>query len=311
MANNKRSLSRKDFIKKSSLGVLGAGMIAGGPAVSMFTGSHKTAPGLIESELGKTGIKLTRLGVGAPRIQEASVLKYALDQGIRFIDTGRFYAQGKNAIMIGEVIKGNRKEFSIQSKVKIKPDIAREKLQSESTTSFIQNMFFKSLEESLEALQTDYIDIMLFHDGSTSEWLYHEAVKESFTRAKKEGKILACGFSAHTNQVELARNHNINPIYDVMMLAFNPHGGYNKPGVRDYSWDQQALITELTKAADAGTGIIAMKTCLGGPYSPDEMTEASFPLAVKWIMDQPYIHGTAVAMANFKQLDDHLSMMRQ
>ena len=310
MANNKRSLSRKDFIKRSSLGILGAGMIAGSP-ITMFTGSHKKAHRLIESELGKTGIKLTRLGVGAPRIQEASVLKYALDQGIRFIDTGRFYAKGKNETMIGEVIKGKRKKFAIQSKVRIKPDITTEKLPSESTSSFIHNIFFNSLEESLKALQTDYIDIMLFHDGSTSEWLYHEAVMESFSRAKEEGKILACGFSAHTNQVELARIHNKNPFYDVMMLAFNPHGGYNKPGVRDYSWDQQALITELTRAADAGTGIIAMKTCLGGPYSPDEMTEASFPLAVKWILDQPYVHGTAVAMANFKQLDDHLSMIRQ
>ena len=84
MANNKRS----------SLGILGAGIIGGNPA-TIFTGSHKTAHRLIESELGKTGIKLTKLGVGAPRIQEASVLKYALDQGIRFIDTDRAYAMEK------------------------------------------------------------------------------------------------------------------------------------------------------------------------------------------------------------------------
>jgi predicted aldo/keto reductase-like oxidoreductase len=310
MASSNNPLSRKEFIKRSSLGILGVGLIAGNPG-TIFTGSHRTARRLTESELGNTGIKLTKLGVGAPRIQEASVLKYALDQGIRFIDTGRTYAKGNNEIMIGGVIKGNRQEFVIQSKLKINPDIPREKLQSESTSTFIHNMFFKSLEESLTALQTDYIDIMLFHDGSTSEWLYHEAVLDSFSRAKQEGKILACGFSAHINQVELTHNHNNDPFYDVMMLAFNPHGGYIKPGVRDYSWDQQALITELTKAADAGTGIIAMKTCLGGPYTPDERTEASFPLAVKWILDQPYIHGAAVAMANFKQLDDHLSMMGQ
>jgi len=80
--------------------------------------------------------------------------------------------------MIGEVIKGKRKEFAIQSKVRIKPDTTTEKLPSESTSSFIHNIFFKSLEESLKALQTDYIDILLFHDGSTSEWLYHEAVME-------------------------------------------------------------------------------------------------------------------------------------
>ena len=88
MAGTKKSLSRKDFIRRSSLGILGAGLIAGGP-VNLIAGSRKSAGKLIESDLGKTGIKLTKLGVGAPRIQEASVLKYALDQGIRFIDTGR------------------------------------------------------------------------------------------------------------------------------------------------------------------------------------------------------------------------------
>jgi len=52
MPDNKRSLSRKDFTKRSSLGILGAGMIAGGPA-TLFTGSQKTAHRLIKSELGK------------------------------------------------------------------------------------------------------------------------------------------------------------------------------------------------------------------------------------------------------------------
>lgn len=99
MAGCNNPLSRKDFIKRSSLGILGAGLMAGNPG-TIFAGSFNSGLRLTESELGKTGIKLTKLGVGAPRIQEASVLKYALDQGIRFIDTGRDYAKGNNEIMI-------------------------------------------------------------------------------------------------------------------------------------------------------------------------------------------------------------------
>ncbi len=259
--------------------------------------------------LGKTGIRLTKLGVGAPRIQEASVLKYALDQGITFIDTGRRYANGKNEIMVGEVTKGRRKNFVIQSKVNIDPVPVEGKLNTGSVSSGIRETFRKSLDNSLKALQTDYIDIMLFHGAAEQEILYHEAVLESFSEAKKQGKILATGFSVHADLLEHLQRHNQDPFYDVIMLSFNPHGGY-KRRERDIRWDQDALARELTRAADSGTGIIAMKTCLEGPFAQDAETEASYPGAVRWVLDRPYIHAAAVAMASFQQLDEHLAAMR-
>ena len=133
-----------------------------------------------------------------------------------------------------------------------------------------QDLFFKMIPNF----------ILLFHDVSKTELVNHEAVWEAFAKAKKEGKILAHGFSAHTNQVELSKKHNADPFYDVMMLAFNPHSGYNKPNVRDYSWDQETLISELKKASAAGTGIVAMKTCFGGPYCCEGDAEKTFAGAV-------------------------------
>ena len=311
MKKDKRNISRRKFVKTASQAALAGGMLAGTP-VSILAGGTRSASlkhsgELATSTLGKTGIKMTKLGVGAPRITEASVLRYALDQGISFIDTGRFYGKGKNEVMVSEVIKGKRKDFTIQSKVKIN-QLVDENLNNESISKKIHEVFNKSLEESLKALQTDYIDILLFHDGSKTELVNHEAVREAFAKAKKEGKILAHGFSAHTNQVELSKKHNADPFYDVMMLAFNPHGGYNKPNVRDYSWDQETLISELKKASAAGTGIVAMKTCFGGPYCCEGDAEKTFAGAVKWTLAQPYVHTSAVAMANFRQLEEHLSV---
>ena len=301
MKHQKRKFTRKEFIKTSSMGALATGLIAGSP-VNLLAGTGKLA----ETTLGKTGIKMTKLGVGAPRIQVASVLKYALDNGITFIDTGRNYANGQNEIMVGEAILGKRSDFVIQSKVQIRPDLGTQKMNSESATLKIRGIFNKSLEESLKALQTDYIDIMLFHGSTENDLLYHDAVLESFTKAKQEGKILATGFSTHTHIVEHVQRHNKDPFYDVMMLCFNPHGGYTRNS-RDNKWDQKALIAELTSAADSGTGIIAMKTCLGGPYACESNSEATFPGAVKWVMQQPYIHAAVVAMANFQQLEEHLA----
>ena len=52
MAGCNNPLSRKDFIKRSSLGILGAGLMAGNPG-TIFAGSHNSALRLTESELGK------------------------------------------------------------------------------------------------------------------------------------------------------------------------------------------------------------------------------------------------------------------
>ncbi len=72
MASSKKSLSRKDFIKQSSIGILGAGMMAGIP-IKLSAGARR----LNKSKLGNTGIKLTKLGVGAPRI---NAVKWILEQ---------------------------------------------------------------------------------------------------------------------------------------------------------------------------------------------------------------------------------------
>jgi hypothetical protein len=178
MKFQKRNFTRKEFIKTSSMGALATGMLAG-TSLKMMAGSgqitgsteNQGSGELAKSTLGKTGIEMTRLGVGAPRIQEPNVLKYALDSGVTFIDTGRIYSNGKNEIMVGEVVKGRRKDLVIQSKLKMNEKAIEGKLNSEATSAKIRDIFNKSLDESLAALQTDYIDVMLFHDGSTNELL--------------------------------------------------------------------------------------------------------------------------------------------
>ncbi|HEC42548.1 MAG TPA: aldo/keto reductase [Bacteroides sp.] len=320
MKIQKRNFTRKEFIKTSSLGAIATGILAGSPLRAIADPGKNAGAGqiaghegttgsgeLAKSMLGKTGIEMTRLGVGAPRIQEPNVLKYALDSGVTFIDTGRIYANGKNEIMVGEVVKGRRKDLVIQSKLKINEKAIEGKLNSEATSAKIRDIFNKSLDESLAALQTDYIDVMLFHDGSTNELLYHETVLESFTKAKKEGKIRAFGYSVHYNLIERIKQHNENPFYDVVMYSFNPHGRY-KNSQRDYTWDQETLMVELEKAANSGTGIVAMKTCLGGPWCCEGDEEKTYPGSVKWVLQKPYIHTSAVAMASFQQLDEHLAV---
>jgi len=305
MSREHTQITRKEFIKRTSRAIIGSGIIA---STSVKHLVHQRS--LEECVLGNTGITMTKLGFGASRTQQPSLLKYALDQGITFIDTGRSYANGKNEEMIGSVIKGIRSGFVIQSKVRLGFADDMYKPGSSAESNALREMFQKSLHESLRALQTDYIDILLFHGAEDEKILFHDIVPELFNNAKKEGKIRASGFSTHNNQVSLVRKGIENPYYDVIMTAFNHSGGYvHSRSTRQGSWDQEQLTLQLKAAAEKGIGIIAMKTCSGGPYTTDNNIGSSIPAAVNWVLQQEYIHAAAVAMANFTEVDEHVRIL--
>ncbi len=118
--------------------------------------------------LGKTGLMVSELSLGTVELgldygipaagerlkpdesQAAVVLHAALDLGINLLDTARAYGDAEE--IIGRVLKARRNEFLLVSKVPSDPTRVRQ-----------------SVEESLRALQTDHIDIMLIHCGADAQ----------------------------------------------------------------------------------------------------------------------------------------------
>lgn len=303
-------ISRKEFIRKSSAGILSVGLL--GKASLLLSNSGKGfKPASPQTRfLGRTGIKVTIIGFGASRTQEPSLLKSALDTGINFIDTGRSYANGQNEVMVGKVIKNIRKDFIIQSKIRIPLREKGKELKTVEVSKKIKNLMLSSLNASLKALQTDYIDIMLIHGANSVEIINNEAVMEFFRTAKEKAQIRACGFSSHDNQVELLKAANESQFYDVIMVPYNYKGSYIHSNTGHFSeYDKDALESEFLKAEKNNIGIIAMKTCSGGPYSPNEKSEPSFKDGLKWILDHSYIHSATVAMGNISEIQENIQVM--
>ncbi|MFC1558888.1 aldo/keto reductase, partial [candidate division KSB1 bacterium] len=165
-----------------------------------------------------------------------------------------------------------------------------------------------SLEESLKALRTDYIDIMLVHDVRREELINGEVVMEFLAKAKEQGKIRAHGFSVHTRQVEIIKSANELNFYDVILVAYNHKGTYSRSS-GTIKWDMDMMDNELSKAVKNGTGIVAMKTCLCGPCSPREGSPPTYMDAVKWVINHEFIHTTTTAMANIEQIDENLGAL--
>ena len=288
-------ISRKSFIRRSMLSILGISLM---PKVFGLVPNRKFFPE--KRKLGNTGIKVSSIGFGTPRTQEPAVLKNATEKGITFLDTGRAYANGQNEIMIGKVLKGKREKFVIQSKMKVDLE------EGAATPEDIEDQMETSLKESLSALQTDYIDVMLLHGVRNEELLQNKIIREVFAKMKNRGAIKACGFSTHANHINMLKEANRDNFFDVAMVPFNPFGAFrHSQSGWSTSWDQKALIKEMKKAREHGTGIVAMKTCSGGAYAFQNKKQSTFSGAVQWVLSHKFVDTAVVAMANFGEIREH------
>jgi aryl-alcohol dehydrogenase-like predicted oxidoreductase len=299
----KRIISRKKFLSKTIAGLAGIELMSQALIDSHIDISRKR-------HVGKTAILVSPVCFGATRTNEESLIRYAIDRGINFIDTGRAYANGNNERLVGRAVSGIRNNVVIQSKLKLDenelPSGGKGKKGAEEIRSVLNNQ----LEESLKALGSDYIDILLYHNATEEKLLFHPEVMKFFDGMKSSGVIKAHGFSAHNDFMNLHERNNKELFYDVVMVPFNYKGSLVHSITGKFSaWDQNRLLSALTEAGNRGIGVIAMKTCSGGKYSLSPDIEPSYPEAVKWVIGNTFISSAAVAMANFEQVNEHISML--
>lgn len=296
----KKQISRKEFVTKTLTGIAGISLMT-----SRLSAAEYPAQDL--RTVGKTGIKVSPICFGAPRTNEESLIKYAVDKGINFIDTGRSYGNGNNERLVGRALSGIRHKVVIQSKIRLEENELPSKGKGKKGADEIRSALSSKLEESLKALNSDYIDILLIHDALDEKLLFHDETLKFFDTMKKNGVIKAHGFSTHNDYLNLPERNNSELIYDIIMLPFNHKGSFVHSVTGKYSeWDQKRLISILTEAGNKGVGVIAMKTCSGGMYSPDPSSEANYSKAVSWVLTHKFISSAAIAMANFEQVNEHL-----
>ncbi len=297
----KKQISRKEFLTKSLNSIAGIGLVC----QNLY---GKTNSEFKLRKIGDTGIFVSPICFGAPRTNEESLIKYALDKGIGFIDTGRSYGNGNNELLVGKAIQGIREKVIIQSKIRLDDNELPSKGKGKRGALEIRDALSSKLDASLKALNTNYIDILLYHDAINENLLFHNETMKFFSDMKQSGIIKAKGFSTHNDYMNLPERNNTELFYDTIMVPFNHAGSFVHSVTNRYSeWDQNKLIAILTEAENKGIGVIAMKTCSGGKYSPGRDIEASFKEAVLWVLKHSFISSAAIAMANFEQVDEHLS----
>jgi aryl-alcohol dehydrogenase-like predicted oxidoreductase len=130
--------------------------------------------------------------------ESLSAIETALELGVNFIDTSDAYGAGYSETLLGNVLKGKRDKVILATKggnVMTGPNRGKR--------IFEPDYISRVMNESLERLQTDYIDLYQLHNPSV-EVIEKGAVWGVLERAKQAGKIRHYGVSINTMEEGVA-----------------------------------------------------------------------------------------------------------
>jgi len=202
------SFDRRRFIKGSVLGASYAFLSQQGwSALRRPRGNNgQEQKKLIQRRLGKTGIELPIVSMGVMRSDNPSLVRAALEAGMKHLDTAHGYMKGKNEEMLGEVLKDYpRDSFVISTKI----------------PSGDADSFKEMLELSLQRLRLSYVDILYSHGVSSRDAVLDPATLEALKAAKAGGKAKHVGVSTHKNEPEVIRAAIESGVCEVVLTSVN------------------------------------------------------------------------------------------
>ncbi len=286
--------------------LLGAGAVAG---LAPMSGLRAQVPPKIERHvtLGKTGLRVSEIGFGSSSLQDAKLVRHALDRGVTFFDCAESYRFGWAEEAMGEGLKGVRDKVILTSKTK-------------ASASDTAKDMMAALEGSLRRMQTDYLDIYYNHAVNHIDRMRNDAWAEFTETAVRQGKIRFRGMSGHGSRLAACLDYAIdNDLVDVILCAYN----FGKdPDLYDklkhtfhFVAIQSDLPPVLDKARRKNIGVIAMKTLMGARLNdmrafeqPDRTYAQS---ALRWVLSSPRVDAALISMTSFDRIDEYVAASGQ
>ena len=213
-------------------------------------------------ELGRTGIRVSLMGLGAVKFGRTEGLKYpspstlptmraladllaaAHDLGVNLIDTAPAY--GSSEERLGQLLAGRRNDWVLCTKVGETFDGTR------SHYDFSPEQTRRSVLRSLQRLATDRLDVVLVHsDGNDVAIIDERGTLQALAQMKQEGLIRAFGMSHKT----VAGGLRAVDVCDAVMTTLNVE-------------DRETLAV-VEHAHARGCGVLIKKALASGAVAHD------------------------------------------
>lgn len=225
--------------------------------------------------LGKTGLEISRVGLGGIPIQKSNaeevktLVRALADRGVNYIDTARGYTVSEQ--LLGEALEGIRDKFVLATKSMARTREAME----------------KDIQISLDNLRTDHIELYQVHNPGVADLekvISEGGALEALMEAKAAGKIGHIGLTAHSLEV-FEKALEMDWVETIMF----PYNIVESQG------------TELmAKCREKNIGFIDMKPLAGGAIEDAE-------LAIRYICANPDVTVVIPGMYSVKEAEQNLA----
>lgn len=225
--------------------------------------------------LGKTGLKISRMGFGGIPIQKIDeegtrkLLHEMMEMGVNYIDSARGYTVSEQYIGYG--LEGIRDKFVLATK----------------SMSRTKEAMAADIETSLGNFRTDYIDLYQVHNPSMEQLdqvIGEGGALEALMEAKAAGKIGHIGLTAHSTAV-FERALGLDWVETIMF---------------PYNIVEQQGAELIHKCAEKNIGFIDMKPLAGGAI--EDAT-----LALHYVCSNPDVTVVIPGMAEVRELEQNLA----
>lgn len=296
------TLSRRQFIQSS---IAAVSIVTGSPVISADK-PKRSATDMVE--LGKTGIKVSRLGMGtgsdSGRIQLAlgqkeftKVVRHAYDRGIRLFDTADAYGGGKMQSMVSEALKGiDRSTYIVETKMMVGSD---------------RNPM-KEIDRFRKEWNTDYFDLFLMHYVTSEKW--PDELKRTIDGLSeaKEKKLIRCkGASIHGLKSLRTAGTTADTMHllDTALLRVNHNGAHmdNEDNDNEKPGKTGECIDHIKAIHSSGAGVIGMKIIGNGEFTDPAVRDAS----IKYVMGLDFVDAIVIGFKSTQEIDEAIERMNK
>ena len=252
------------------------------------------------SALGFGCMRLPIIGKDSSKIKEKEairMIRYAIDNGVNYIDTAYGYHEGKSEVLVGKALKNGYRE-----KIKLADKLPVYLIDSKTSPD-------KILNQQLKRLNLDYIDFYLLHGINKDTWDKSKQIDiiSWLEKKQKDGKIKHIAFSFHDD-------------FDVFKEIVDAYGKWAFAQIQ-YNYldiNFQAGIKGLKYAASKGLGIVIMEPLKGGKLASDlpKQIKSKFQsydkkrnpadFALQWLWNQKEISTVLSGMSTIKQVKENI-----
>jgi predicted aldo/keto reductase-like oxidoreductase len=267
------------------------------------------------TEFGKTGAKVSRLGMGCMRLPSyekggktvfdeekgIALMHRAIDLGVNYFDTAPYYCDSLSEVILGKALAGGKRETVFVS-----------------TKNPVENAsgddYEKRLEKSLKNLQTDHIDFYHFWGISLNDFTAKVLAADGpFVRAQKmkeQGVIKHISFSFHDRDAGDKEPDNLleilkrgEGVLETLLCQYNLLDRNKEPGI--------------ARAHEMGLGTVIMGPVGGGRLgAPSKVIQDLLPgkvkssaeLALRFVLSNKNINIALSGVSTIEQLEENAAV---